>query len=238
MRQRISLAAFIALASIIPILAGCRTITTQLMPGAMKVGIDIKDYHLGTTQVAIHFSDQSGNTVEFIHGETVTCNGAYLAYDSGYFAHLFGYGAYTGTVPLQPAGGTYTFTYTPAGGTSGAISIPVAVVNAPMQITQPKSGAVVPIPTSVPFTASYTPSGLANTSVYGVASDSRVHVALSFTLSEPGSLAFKTEDFHDFAPGPGNLSLARVTSTAQGNTPFAQVNVSYENIHTIPITWQ
>jgi hypothetical protein len=154
-------------------------------------------------------------------------------------AHLFGYGAYTGTVPLQPAGGTYTFTYTPAGGTSGgAISIPVAVVNAPMQITQPKSGAVVPIPTSVPFTASYTPSGLANTSVYGVASDSRVHVALSFTLSEPGSLAFKTEDFHDFAPGPGNLSLARVTSTAQGNTPFAQVNVSYENIHTIPITWQ
>lgn len=93
------------LVGVILLLAGCKTNTSQLAPGAIQVGIDIKDYQMGTTEVAIHFADQQNNTIEFVHGETVTCNGVFLADDSGYFASIFGYGAYKGQVPLQPANG-------------------------------------------------------------------------------------------------------------------------------------
>src|SRR5579875_3089028 len=109
MRQHSHTAGMILLLGVITLAAtGCRTITTQLSPGQIKVAIDIKDYRMGKTQVGVHFTDVSG--------ETVQCNGVYLAYDSGFYAHLFGYGAYSGEVPLQPSNGTYTFTYTPAGG--------------------------------------------------------------------------------------------------------------------------
>ncbi|HEY1388986.1 MAG TPA: hypothetical protein VGF38_10610 [Ktedonobacterales bacterium] len=224
-------------------LSGCVTVTDVLAPSALRVSIDIKDYHQGTTQVAIHFADHSLNTVEFIHGETVTCNGVFLKYDSGYYARMLGYGAYIGDVPLQPAGGAYIFVYTPAstsaGGDSGSpIKISVAVVHAPLTVTEPANGATIPIPSSGSFMARYTPSGVAHSIVVGSASDSRAHTALSLALSDTGSTRFNAADFKDFAPGAGILSLSRITSSKPGGTPFAAVDANYENITSVSVTWQ
>ncbi len=219
-------------------LSGCTTVTEVLAPDALRVSIDIKDYHQGTTQVAIHFADHALNTVEFVHGETVTCDGVFLKYDSGYYARMLGYGAYIGTVPRQPAGGAYTFVYTPASAANGgAIKIKVAVVNAPLTLTNPANGTSVSIPQSGRFVVHYTPSGVTN-SVVGSASDNRGHTALSLALRDAGSTSFNAADFKDFAPGVGLLSLSRITSSKPGNTPFAAADASYENITTISVTWQ
>jgi hypothetical protein len=219
------------------LLASCATNTNQLAPGAMQVGVDVKDYQLGTTQVAIHFADQHNNTIEFVHGETVTCNGVFLAYDSGFFAHAIGYGAYTGQVPLQPADGKYTFVYTPASGNGNAVTVIVPVVHAPMQIAAPANGARVALPKTVPLVVTYPPSGLASTGIFGIVTDSRGHSASALTLDEPGSLTFKVSDMQNFQPGPGSISLARITTGHVQGTAFASVGTSYENIQTEVITW-
>jgi len=243
--------AYTSLLAILPLLAvlmglalsGCTTVTDVLAPSALRVSIDIKDYHQGTTHVAIHFADHALNTVEFVHGETVTCNGVFLKYDSSYYARMLGYGAYIGDVPLQPAGGAYIFVYTPtsaaAGGGGGSpIKIAVAVVHAPLTVTDPANGAAVAIPQSGSFVAHYSPSGLAHSIVVGSASDSRAHTALSLALLDSGSTRFNATDFKDFAPGAGILSLSRITSSKPGGTPFAAVDANYENISSISVTWQ
>ena len=56
--------AYTSLLAILPLLAvlmglalsGCTTVTDVLAPSALRVSIDVKDYHQGTTQVAIHFA--------------------------------------------------------------------------------------------------------------------------------------------------------------------------------------
>jgi hypothetical protein len=229
-------------------LSGCTTVTESLAPNALRVSIDIKDFHQGKAQVAIHFADHALNTVEFVHGETVTCNGVFLRYDSGYYARMVGYGAYIGDVPRQPAGGAYTFVYTPpsasgAGGSgrsagSAAISIRVAVVNAPVTFTDPANGATVPLPGSGAFVVHYKPGGVSNSIIIGSASDSRSHTALTLALADTGSAKFNAAAFKDFAPGVGILSLSRITSSKPGDTPFAAVDAGYENITSIAVTWQ
>ncbi|HEX6541814.1 MAG TPA: hypothetical protein VF040_08680 [Ktedonobacterales bacterium] len=239
--------AILATLAVLVGLSGCTTVTEALSPSELRVSIDIKDYHQGTTRVAIHFSDHALNTVEFVHGETVTCNGVFLKYDSGYYARMLGYGAYIGDVPRQSSGGAYTFGYTPAAagggatsrsGDSGAIRVAVAVVNAPVALTNPINGAIVSIPRSGPFVVQYAPSGVSNSIIVGSASDSRAHIALSLALRDAGSTRFNAADFKNFAPGAGLLSLSRITSSKPGNTPFAAVDASYENITTISVTWQ
>jgi hypothetical protein len=224
--------------SVILILAACgSTITDVLAPSSMKASVDVKDYHMGTTQVAMHFADAQDNTVEFIHGETVTCNGVYLKYDSNFFAQLIGYGAYTGETSLQPSSGTYSFTFKPASG--AAISLKVPVVNAPMRFSDPVQGAQVAIPTAAaPLTVQYHISGIPNTSIAAVASDSRAHVAVAGTLMESGSVAFNSNDFKNFAPGPGTITLSRITHKSLGGTGFISADTYYENLTTIQITWQ
>jgi hypothetical protein len=231
-----ALLALCALCLVVPaLLAACTTVTAVRAPSAMKVSIDVKDYHQGTTQVAIHFADASLNTIEFVHGETVTCNRVYLKYDSGFYAQLFGYGAYTGAVPLQPAGGTYKVVYTPASGAAIAVSVPV--VDAPVTVAQPASGATVTIPTSAPFIVRFNGSGLANASIIGSAADSRFHYALSFALADTGATSFNAPDLASFAPGPGTITISRITSSTPGGSGFDSLSVSYENITTIQITW-
>ncbi len=226
------------LVSVLLMLAACgSTVTDVLAPSSMKVSMDVKDYHMGTTQVAMHFADAQDNTVEFIHGETVTCNGIYLKYDSNFFAQLIGYGAYTGETPLQPPTGAYAFSFKPANG--AAISLDVPVVNAPMRLRDPVQGAQVAIPTATaPLSVQYDISGIPNTSIAAVASDSRAHIAIAGTLTESGSVAFNSNDFKNFAPGPGNISLSRITHRSLGGTGFISADTYYENIATIQITWQ
>ncbi|MBA3827213.1 MAG: hypothetical protein H0X24_25380 [Ktedonobacterales bacterium] len=222
-------------------LGGCRTVTSIVPASAMKVSIDIKDFHQGKTQVGIHFADGEGNTIEFVHGETITCDGVFLAYDSNLFASAVGYGAYTGEVPLQPAGGKYTLTFKPQGSGSAAgtpVTVAVAVVDAPVTISQPASGATVAIPTSSPLAVRYNVSGLPSTGIFGIVFDSRAHSASALTFNEPGSLSFKAEDFLKFAPGPGTVSISRGTGSTQGGSAYAELKVNYENITTEPITWQ
>jgi hypothetical protein len=226
------------LLGVLLILTACgHTITDVLAPSSMKVSVDVKDYHMGTSQVAMHFADAQDNTVEFIHGETVTCNGVFLKYDSNFFAQLIGYGAYTGETPLQSATGAYTFTFKPASG--AAISLKVPVVNAPMRFRDPVQGAQVPIPTATaPLSVQYNISGIPNTSIAAVASDSRAHVAVAGSFTESGSVAFNSNDFKNFAPGPGNITLSRITHQSLGGTSFISADTYYENLTTIQITWQ
>ena len=42
----------------------------------------------------------------------------------------------------------------------------------------------------------------------------------------------------NFNPGPGVLSLVRVTNVSHGNAPFNKLTINYENISQFPVTWQ
>ena len=234
--MRLSVAKLALVCALATLVTACgQTVTDALAAGDMHVYLDIKDYHQGTTQVAVHFGNGKGDTVEFVHGETITCNGVFLKYDSGFFAHLFGYGAYTGQTTLQPAGGAYTFVFTPKNGSPSTITVPV--VSAPITSMQPGSGASVQVPTSAPLVVQYGPSGVSNSVIGGAATDSRGHLALMFDLTDNGSARFDLSGFKDFQPGPGTLTLSRVTSSKPGGTGFASVDAGYENITTEQITW-
>jgi hypothetical protein len=227
--------AFIALTILLP---GCgQTITTSLTPAQMQVSIDVKDYHQGTAPVAIRFADLQNNTVEFVHGETAACDGTYLKYDSGFIASWIGYGSYVGEVQRQAPGESYVFAFTASGGPSENIAVPV--VNAPVTINNITSGGTVSIPTSgSSLIVTYQESGLANTTIYGTATDSRLHTALALAFNDPGAISFAGSGFTQFAPGPGLLTLSRVTTESITGTAFSKVTASYENIVTLPVIWQ
>lgn len=222
-----------------PALASCTTVTTQQSPGAMDLSIKIKYYQQGATPVEAHFSTTDGNTVEFVSGETVACNGQFLAYESNPVEQLFDYGSYVGEAPIQPAGGAYTFTYTPAQGKGSPISIPVQVVNAPVDVTSPANGATVSLPTgSDSMTIQYVPSSLANTQILAILVDSRGKA--TFTLPEPehGTINVSASQLAGFQPGPGTIYVVRVTTNMPGGTPFHQVRVEYDNITIRQVMWQ
>jgi hypothetical protein len=227
-----------ALIALAAMSTGCgQTITTTLAPAQMQVSIDVKDYHQGTAPVAIRFADSQNNTVEFIHEETVTCDGTYLKYDSGFIAHWVGYGSYIGDVQRQAPQESYRFVFTPPQGSPENIAVPV--IDAPVTITDIASGGTVPLPsTGTSLIVNYQVSGMANTVLYATATDSRAHTALAVTLTDSGAISFKGSDFSQFAPGPGLISVSRVTTTSITGTAFSKVTASFENIVTLPVMWQ
>lgn len=219
--------------------AGCATVTTPQTPGDMNLDITLKDFQQGSTQVVARFSTTAGNTVQFVSGETVGVNGQFLKYDSNYVERLVGGGAYIGEVARQPDGGSYTTTYTPAQGTSAAaISVPVKVVSAPVHVLQPTSGAAVAIPKTSPLTITYEPSHLAHTTILVVATDSRAKVTFTLPEQETGTLSVQPNQFSEFQPGLGTLSLVRITDVPQNTSVFHHVSVSYQNISQFAITWR
>jgi hypothetical protein len=226
------------IACLAALLAGCgQTITTTLTSAQMQVTIDVKDYHQGTAPVAIRFADQQGDTIEFVHGETVTCDGVYLKYDSAFIARWIGYGSYVGDVKRQAPGESYGFEYSAPAGSAENIAVPV--VDAPVTVTSIASGGTVAIPTAdTSFIVTYRVSGLPDTTVYATATDSRSHTALALAFNDPGSISFKGADFSQFAPGPGLITISRVTTTSITGTAFSKVSASYENIVTLPVMWQ
>jgi hypothetical protein len=228
-------AALIALAAMS---TGCgQTITAMLAPAQMQVSIDVKDYRQGTAPVAIRFADSQNNTVEFVHGETVTCDGTYLKYDSGFIAHWIGYGSYVGEVQRHAPQESYRFVFTPPQGSPVSIAVPV--VDAPVTITNIASGGTVSLPAAgTSLIVNYRVSGTANTVLYAMASDSRAHTALAVALTDSGAISFKGSDFSQFAPGPGLISVSRVTTTSISGTPFSKVTASFENIITLPVIWR
>jgi hypothetical protein len=232
-----------ALSLLTLVAAGCATITTPQANANLNVEIRIKDFQQGTSPIITRFADIRNNTVQFVSGETIACGDHVLRYDSGYVERLLGLGAYIGDVPRVAAGGAYKFAYTPARASATApvpdpVIVSVNVVNAPVRVTSPTSGSAVPIPKSAPLTIRYDPVSLANTTILAVAVDSRVQVTFTLPQRETGTIAMQPNQFTQFNPGPGTLSLVRVTSVSHGSAPFNRLTINYENISQFPITWQ
>ncbi len=218
-------------------ISGCgMTVTAPQTPGNMNVAIQIQDYHVGTSPIAVHFATLANDTIEFVSGETVDCDGNFLKYESNPLQQLLAYGSYVGEVQRQSDNGTYTITYTPA--KSSAISIAVPVVAAAVQISQPTDGSTVAIPQNAPLVITYTPTKLANTTILAIAVDERNTVTATLPTSETGTLSIPASQFNKFQPGPGSLSLVRITTSYPGGSPFHQVKVDYQNVTRLQITWQ
>jgi hypothetical protein len=235
--------AFLTLSLLALAASGCATITTPQANANLTVEIRIKDFQQGTSQIITRFADTRNNTVQFVSGETIACNDQFLRYDSGYVERLLGLGAYVGDVPRVSAGGVYKFSYTAARASATApvpdpVVISVNVVNAPVRVISPGSGSEVPIPKSAPLTIRFDPISLANTSILAVAVDSRGQVTFTLPQSESGTILMQSDQFKSFNPGPGQLSLVRVTDVAHPNAPFNKVAIHYENISQFPVTWQ
>jgi hypothetical protein len=232
LRRPVALAASLAL---LAWLAGCAVVTAPQASGAMNVNIEIQYFTQGNSHIMVGFSDAKLNPVEFVSGETVACNGQFLRYDAG---------NYIGDVPKQPASGQYTITYTPAAGAATAtgsaspISVAVAVVDAPVVVTAPQSGATVPIPTSSPLLISYQPSAIANTRINALAADGRAHFTFTLPEVESGTIAMPADNFTTFQGGPGTLTVARETTNSPGGTPFRSVSTHFKNITQVAIVWQ
>jgi hypothetical protein len=220
-------------------LAGCKLVTTPQATINVHVSVEIQRFLQGQTHISLRFSDPANNTIEFVSGETVACDGQFLRYALGF---------YVGDVPRQSDGGVHTFTYTPAASaasTSGAtplstapVTFSVKIVPAPVTFTQPVNGATVPIPTSAALTITYQPSIQDNTSMYAIASDSRYHISAVLPQPDSGTLTIPADQFADFQAGPGTLTLARQTAEAVGGTQFNGVDVQFKNVTVESIVWQ
>lgn len=245
MRRRIGLAAVSCALAVAALLAGgCKVVTARQAPSAMKVSIEIQAFAQGQTHVTLRFATQANDTVEFVSGETVACDGVFLRYALGF---------YVGDVPKQPAGGSYTITYTPVAGSAagtpqgstsagsgspGPLTLTVPVVDAPVTVTQPASGATVPIPTGAPLVVQYTPVRLASTSIMVVANDSRLHLAAALPQAESGSYSIGADQFSDFQAGPGLVSVTRITDEAVAAGGFGGVTAKFKNVTQVPVVWQ
>jgi hypothetical protein len=207
-RARISTLLLAVVTAVTLGMAGCKLVTTSQATVNMHVSVEIQRYLVGNTHISIRFSDSSNNTIEFVSGETVACDGQFLRYAVGF---------YVGDVPKQPGGGKHTITYTPAAAaatpaSSAPVSFSVQVIPSAVTFVQPANGATVAIPSSAPLSITYQPSTLRNTSVYATATDSRFHVTLVLPQPDNGTLTMPADNFADFQAGPGTIALVRLTT--------------------------
>ena len=215
-------------------LAGCKVVTQPQIPGAMDVSIEIQRFVQGQSHIVVHFGLPNYDTVEFVSGETVACNGIYLRYALG---------SYVGDVPREGDSGTYTITYTPEASaaatptsSSGPVTVAVAVVPAAVQVSQPAPGASVPL--NAPLTVTYQPSQLANTTIGAVVADARAHFDFTWPGGETGTLGIPTDTLSSLQAGPGTLTVVRETMVYPSGTPFHSVAVHFKNLTQIPVSWQ
>jgi hypothetical protein len=212
-------------------LAGCKVVTQPQESGAMNVSIEVQRFVQGQTHVVVRFATTSGDTVEFVTGETVTANGTYLRYDLG---------SYIGDVPRESDGGSYTFIYTPSAHASvtstGPVTIAVAVVPAAVSVSQPAPGASVPL--NAPLNVVYQPSQLADTAINAIVADGRAHFDFTWPGGETGTLGIPSDKLSGLQAGPGTLTVVRDTRLYPSGTPFHSVSVEFKNITQIPLTWE
>jgi hypothetical protein len=229
-------------ALVIGALAACKVVTQPQAPGAMDVSIELQRFVQGQTHVVVHFGTPSHDTVEFVSGETVACNGIFLRYALG---------SYVGDVPHEGDDGTYAITYTPAssaavGGATttagapvaggGPITIAVRVVPAAVSVSSPAPGASVPL--DAPLTITYRPSQLVNTTINAIVADARAHFDFTWPTGETGTLGIPADKLSGLQAGPGTLTITRETMVYPSGTPFHSVEVHFKNITQIPVTWQ
>jgi hypothetical protein len=213
--------------------AGCTLVTTPQATGNLAVTIEVQRFLQGNSHIVVHFATPDGNTVEFVSGETVACDGQFLRYSLG---------SYIGDVPRQVDDGTYTVTYTPAAngaagaGTAGSpVTVAVAVVPAAVSVSQPAAGATVP--RNAPLTIQYNASGLASTSINVVATDGRANFNWTWPQGDTGTMSVPQDKFASFQAGPGLLTVTRETDSYPSGTPFNRVDVHFKNITQVPIVW-
>ncbi len=84
-------------------------------------------------------------------------------------------------------------------------------MNATVVVTQPASGATVPIPTTAPLTIQYQPAPLPDTTISALASDAREHFTFTLPQTESGAIAMAADNFSSFQGGPGTLTITRET---------------------------
>lgn len=239
LRTPVMMAMLLGSLGLLACLAGCAVVTAPQAPGAMNVNIEIQYFQQGNSHITVGFSDAKLNPVEFVSGETVACNNQFLRYSLG---------SYIGDVPKQPAGGEYTITYTPASGAPSAaghgtlsaapISIQIKVIDAPVVVTAPQSGATVPIPSSAPLLITYQPATVGNTRISALAADGRGHWTVTLPDVESGTISMPADNFTTFQGGPGVLTVARDTTNSPGGTPFRSVTTHFKNIAQVPVVWQ
>ncbi|HEU5441672.1 MAG TPA: hypothetical protein VFU88_20485 [Ktedonobacterales bacterium] len=227
-------------ALMLAMLAACKVVTQPQAPGAMDVSIEVQRFVTGQTHVVVHFGTPSHDTVEFVSGETVACNGVFLRYALG---------SYIGDVPREGDDGTYTVTYTPAANSpaatgtpaaapasAGPITISVKVVPAAVKVSQPASGASVPL--NQPLNITYQPSQLPNTTINAVVADARAHFDFTWPGGETGTLGIPADKLSGLQAGPGTLTVVRETMVYPSGTPFHSADVHFKNITQIPVMWQ
>lgn len=218
-------------------MAACKVVTQPQAPGAMDLSIEIQRFVQGQTHLVVHFGTPSGDTVEFISGETVAADGAFLRYSLG---------SYIGDVPREGDSGTYTIVYTPASSAAatpgaaaagtGPISIAVQVVPAVVSVSQPTPGAAVPL--NAPLNVVYQPSQLASTTINAVVADGRAHFDFTWPGGETGTLGIPSDKLSGLQAGPGTLTVVRDTTLYPSGTSFHSVTVQFKNITQIPVVWQ
>lgn len=203
-------------------------------PGTLHVEITIRqESPTGTSaSIAVKFFDANSNFIEFAAGETIACNGTFLAFHDDAFLGLH-VDAYTGQVPMLPAGAHYTCVYTIPDGTKATILVPA---QKPLVLLSPKPGATLAIPKKT-HTLSFTCTPANGSSLSGLARDSQGHEALGKPEHDAGSYTLDDTALSAFAPGAGTVSLTRTWASAPSGTGFQSVKVAYELTSTLQVTW-
>lgn len=207
-------------------LAGCSGCQQPSVVDAPASALDVKIAVLdiaevpsdGKVVVVMQFF-QGSSTVELASSITVRCNGVVLPWNGLMFGHAE-------RVPIQPLGGTYSFTFTRGGVTTTAnVTVPAR----PVFSSPTLSGTM--LARSSTFSIHYVPG--AGTSVRGGANDATNAV----NNSQPDDGTHDGLDVSAFVPGPGTLSITRTLEGALTGTGFASVKTKYDTNTTIAITW-
>ena len=124
-----------------------------------------------SARLMVKFFDAKNNFVEFAAGETIACDGTFLAFQDSHFFGLH-VDAYEGQVPIPPLGANYTCIYHIPDGTTATIRVPS---QKPLVLLSPGNGEKVVIPTKT-HTLSITYVPISGNTLSGSAQIGRAHV--------------------------------------------------------------
>jgi hypothetical protein len=185
-----------------------------------------------SASISVKFFDPNNNFIEFAAGETIACDGTFLAFHDDAFLG-FHVDSYTGQIPVLPVGASYSCIYRIPDGTKATITIPS---QKPLVFLSPANGTRVTIPkTTHTLSMLYTPAH--GHTLSGFAQDSMGREALGKSEQDSGTYILDDSEFSTFAPGAGTLSLTRGWTFTPTRTGFQSVDVAYNSTHTVQIIW-
>ena len=159
-----------------------------------------------------------GSYVKLASTATLKCNGVTLN-DQGVLG-------YAERVPMQQAGGTYSFVHSRAGvNTTVNVTIPARPV-----ITSPAAGSSVPRTNNL--TINYAAANAA--SVYGSASDSSTGKT---GTHQPDNGTYTGLNVTDLNAGAGKVGIIREIETTHSGTGFLAAESKYNSGNHVSINW-